>query len=91
MIDLPGLRYGIFSGGPLLDTSEFVVTAVFSLLARRLLDLLLDIGIRFGFSFFGIRTAMAGPIRYTPSSSVVKCSPPPPGVERVRIYVIQTF
>ncbi len=35
---------------------------VLSLLARRLVELFLDIGIRFGFGSFGIRLGMAGPV-----------------------------
>ena len=62
MIDLCGLQYGIFSGGPPLDFSVFEVRIVLALLARRLVELFLDIGIRFGLHSFGIRLAMAGPV-----------------------------
>ncbi len=58
------LQYGFFSTGshPLLDKSVFLVTSVVALLARRLVELFLNIGISFGFSSFGIRTGMAGPV-----------------------------
>ena len=47
--DLRGLQHGIFSGGPPLDFSMFEVRTVLAFLARRLVELFLDVGIRFGF------------------------------------------
>ena len=55
-------QYSIFSGDPLLDKSVFLVTSVVAPLARRLVKLFLNIGIRFGFGSFGIRLGMAGPV-----------------------------
>ena len=61
-LDFYGLQYGIFSGGPPLDFSVYEVRIVLALLARRLVEFLLGIGIRLGFHSFGIRLAMAGPV-----------------------------
>ena len=60
MIHLRWLQFGIFFGGPPLDFSVIEVRMVLALLARRLVELFLDIGIRFGIGSFGIRLGMAG-------------------------------
>ncbi len=62
MIDLCGLEQGIRAGVPLQDFSVLEEWMVLSLLARRLIKLILNIGIRFTFGSFGIRTGMAGPV-----------------------------
>ncbi len=62
MLNFSLLQCGIFSGDPLLDKSVFLITSVVALLARRLTELFFNIGIRFGFGSFGIRTGMAGPV-----------------------------
>jgi hypothetical protein len=62
MLNFSLLQYCIFSSNPLLDKSVFLVTSAVALLARRLVDLFLNIGIRFGFGSFGTRTGMAGPV-----------------------------
>ncbi len=62
MLNIGLLQYGIFSGDPLLDESVFLVAIVVALLARRLVEFFLNIGIRFGFGSFGIRLGMAGPV-----------------------------
>ncbi len=56
------LQYGLFSSDPLLDKSIFLVTSVVALLDRRLVELFLNIAIRFRFGSFDIRrfrTSMA--------------------------------
>ncbi len=55
------LQHSFGSCNPLRDKSVFLVTSVVALLARRLTELFLNIGIRFGFGSFGIRLGMAGP------------------------------
>ena len=60
MIDLCWLQHGIFSVGPPLDFNVFEVRTVLARLARRLVELLLNIGIGFGFGSSCIRLAMAG-------------------------------
>ncbi len=62
MIYLCGHQYGTCAGGPQLDLSVLEVRVVPALLARRLIELFLDIGIRFGFGSYCIRLAMAGPV-----------------------------
>ena len=62
MNDLCGLQHGIFSSGPPLAFSVFVVSTALALLACRLVEIFLNIFIRFGFGFCGIRAAMAGPV-----------------------------
>ena len=54
----PSLR----SSGPLLDNSVRMGTSIIALLALRLVEFFLDIGIRFSFGIFGIRLGMASPI-----------------------------
>ena len=56
------LQYGICAGGPPLDFSVIQVSTVLTLLARRLVELFLDIGIRFGLGSICIRFNMAGPV-----------------------------
>ena len=62
MLNFCVLQYSFGSCNPLLDKSVFLVTSVVALLARRLVELFLNIGIRFGFGSFGIRLGMAGPV-----------------------------
>ena len=62
MIDLRGLQHGIFPGGPPLDFSVIEVSTLLALLARRLVELFLCIGIRFGLGSIGIRFGMGGPV-----------------------------
>jgi hypothetical protein len=62
MIDLFGLQFGISSGLPPLGFSVLVERMVLSLLAHRLFELFLNIGIRINFGFFGIWLGMAGPV-----------------------------
>ena len=62
MIDLFGLQFGIRAGLPPLDFSVLAERMVLSLLARRLIELFLNIGIRFIFGSFGLRLGMAGPV-----------------------------
>ncbi len=52
----------MLSGGPLLDNPIRVVAIVAALLARRLIEFFLSIGIRFGFGSFDIWLGMAGPV-----------------------------
>ena len=59
MIDLCWLQYGICAGGPQLDFSVIEVSTVLALLARRLVELFLDVCIRFGFGSIGILFGMA--------------------------------
>ncbi len=47
MLNFSVLQYSFGSGNPLLDKSVFLVTSVVALLARRLTELFLNIGIRF--------------------------------------------
>ena len=56
------LQQGMLSCGPLLDKSIRVVSSVVALLGRRLIELFLNIGIRFIFGSLGIRAGMAGPV-----------------------------
>ena len=62
MLNFCVLQYSFGSCNPLLDKSVFLVTSVVALLARRLVEFFLNIGIRFGFGSFGIRLGMAGPV-----------------------------
>ena len=62
MIDFRQLLYGISAGGPPLDFSVIELRMVLAPLARRLDELFLDIGIKFGFGSSGIRLAMDGPV-----------------------------
>ena len=62
MINFFILQFGFSSGLPPLDFSVLAERMVLSLLARRLFELFLNIGIRFGFGSFGIRFGMAGPV-----------------------------
>ena len=62
MIDLRELQYEVWVGGSQLDFSVIAVSIVLALLARRLVEFFLDIGIDFVFSSFGIRIGMAGPV-----------------------------
>ena len=65
MLNFGILQQGMLSCGPLLDKSIRVVSSVVALLGRRLIELFLNIGIRFIFGSFGIRTGMAGPVNAT--------------------------
>jgi hypothetical protein len=62
VIDLCGFQYGIRGCFPPHDLSVLEVRMVLSLLARRLVELFLNIGIRIGFGSFSIRTCTAGPV-----------------------------
>ncbi len=62
MINFFILQFGFSSGFPPLDFSVLAERMVLSLLARRLVELFLNIGIRFGFGSFGILLGMAGPV-----------------------------
>ncbi len=56
------LQQGMRSCGPFLDKSIRVVTSVVVLFAHLLIEFFLNIGIRFRFGSFGIRTGMAVPV-----------------------------
>ncbi len=62
MIDLFGLQYRIRVDLPPFDFSVLEERMVLSLLARRLFELFLNIGVRSIFGSFGIRLGMAGPV-----------------------------
>ncbi len=62
MLNFGFLQYCIFSSDPLLDKTIFLVTSVVALLASRLVEFFLNIGIRFVFVSFGILLGMAGPV-----------------------------
>ena len=61
MIDLYGLQFGIFSSGLPPDFTVFEERTVLALLARRLLELFLDSGIRFGLQSFASDSAWPAP------------------------------
>ena len=62
MLDFFLLQLCLRAGGPLLDKSVNYGTSTSAPLARRLVEFFLNIGIRFGFHSFGIRSGMAGPV-----------------------------
>ena len=72
MINLFILQFGISSGLPPLDFSVLAERTVLSLLARRLVELFLNIGIRFGFGSFGFRLAWPAPSMLLSFDGVVK-------------------
>ena len=64
MVNFCILQYGIGASDPLFDYTVFEERSKLALLARlarRLVELFLNIGIRFGIGSSGIRTDMAGP------------------------------
>ncbi len=62
IIDFFGLQFGISSGLPPLDFNVLAQRMVLSLLARRLIELFLNIGMQIIFGSFGLRLGMAGPV-----------------------------
>ena len=65
MVNFCWLQYGIGAEDPLIDYTVFVGRSKLALLvhlARRLVELFLNIGIRFGIGSFGIRLGMGGPV-----------------------------